>query len=122
MPGLETEAAQEAPQVRGSASLATVVERNDEMLYTEVDDSIVMMDVGNGQYCELDSVGARVWALIETGRPVAEVCDALVAEYDVEPDVCRCDVLAFIEEIAGLGIVRARPAASAASPGPPDGA
>ena len=99
--------------------MSDIVERNDEMLFTEIDDSIVMMDVDKGQYYELDSVGARVWALIETGRPVAEVCDALIAEYDVEPDVCRRDVLAFIEEIAGLGIVRPRPAAPAE---PADGA
>ena len=102
--------------------MSDIVKRNDEMLFTEIDDSIVMMDVDKGLYYELDAVGVRVWMLIETGRPVAEVCDALIAEYDVEPDVCRRDVLAFIEKIAGLGIVRARPAAPAVSAAPPDGA
>ena len=89
--------------------MSDVVERNDEVLFTEIDDTVVMMDMDKGQYYELDPVGARVWTLIEIGRPVAELCDALVAEYDVEPDVCRRDVLAFLDETAGLGIVRTRP-------------
>ena len=98
--------------------MSDVIERNDALLFTEIDDTVVMMDADKGQYCEFDAVGARVWALIETGRPVAEVCDALMTEYDVEPDVCRRDVLAFIKETAGLDIVRTRPADPAASPGP----
>ena len=102
--------------------MSDVIERNDALLFTEIDDTVVMMDADKGQYYELDAVGARVWALIETGRPVAEVCDALIAEHDVEPDVCRRDVLAFIEKTAGLDIVRTRPADPAAAPGPGNGA
>ena len=52
-------------------------------------------------------------------QPFREICDALIAEYDVDLDVCRRDVLAFSEETAGLGIVRPRPAAPAASAAPP---
>ena len=65
--------------------MSDVVVRNDAMLFTELDDVVVMMGVGEGRYYELHPVGTRVWALLETGRPVSEVC----AEYDILPDICR---------------------------------
>ena len=59
-------------------------------------------------YYDLDPVGTRIWTLLETARSVAEVCNALVAEYDVTPDVCRRDILEFLEQAGDLGIVELR--------------
>ena len=89
-----------------AVEMSDVVERNEAMLFTDLDDTVVMMDVDEGRYYELDPIGARIWALLETGRPVTDLCDALVASYDVEPEVCRRDVLAFLNEIEDMGIVR----------------
>lgn len=90
--------------------MTSLAARNEALIFTELDDTVVMMDADEGRYYELDPVGARIWALLETARPVAEVCDALVAEYEVAPDTCRADVLAFLEEAAGRGIIRLRAA------------
>ena len=80
-------------------------QRNAAMLFTDLDDTIVMMDPDKGMYYELGSVGSRIWTLLETPRSVSDVCDALVEEYDVTPDVCRRDVVSFIEEAGELGII-----------------
>ena len=92
-----------------SIELSARVTRNEAIVFTELDDTIVMMDVEEGRYYELDAVGARVWTLLESGPRVGEVCDALVGEYEVAPGTCREDVLGFLEELNDLGVVRVRP-------------
>lgn len=84
------------------------VARSEAILFTELGDTVVMMDTREGRYYELDAVGARIWALIEAGPRVAELCEAVAAEYDVDRDTCRDDVLAFLGELRDLGAIRVR--------------
>ena len=87
-------------------SLDCVALRNPAMIFTDLDDTVVMMDPDEGRYYELDPVGTRIWNLLETARPVAKVCDQLVKEYDVTPDICRRDVVDFLAKATELGIVK----------------
>lgn len=88
---------------------ASIIARNPAILFTELDDTVVMMDVDEGKYYELDPVGTRIWFLLDTARPIAEVCDTLVEEYEVTLDVCRCDVLEFVQDARAQGIVDVQP-------------
>lgn len=36
---------------------------------------------------------------------VDRICESLLAEYEVEPDVCRTETIGFIEELADKGLV-----------------
>lgn len=89
-------------------SLDAVVCRNAAVISTDLDDVVVMMDTDQGLYYELDEIGARIWSLIETARPVAQVCDELLEEYDVTPEACRRDVLGFLARARELNIVELR--------------
>lgn len=86
---------------------STNLTRNDNIVFTELDNTIVMMDVDEGHYYELDPIAARIWELIEDGSTVGKVCDALVEQYDVDPQACQQDTLEFLELATERGIVRA---------------
>ena len=86
--------------------LSSMAARNEAIVFTDLDDTIVMMDVDEGQYYELDPVGAKIWALIEDPRPVAEICDALADEFDVDPDTCRDETLEFLQTASEHRIVQ----------------
>ena len=90
--------------------LSSVASRNDAIVFTDLDDTIVMMDVDEGQYYELDPIGTRIWTLIEAPRPVAEICEALAGEFDVDPGTCRDDTLDFLQTANEHGIIRVEPA------------
>ena len=90
-------------------SLTTVVARNEAIVFTEIDDIIVMMDVDEGRYYELDEIGARIWALLESGASVAAICDALLKEYEVDREDCHRDVLDFVAEAHRRGLIRIPP-------------
>ncbi|MCA9572069.1 MAG: PqqD family protein [Myxococcales bacterium] len=64
-----------------------------------------LMEPTTGVYFGLDRVGAEVWSLLE-GRTLDELVERLVAEYDVEPDRCRADVLELLEALEAKRLVR----------------
>ena len=85
------------------------VARSEDIIFTELDETVVMMDVKEGCYYELDPIGTKIWALVESGPRVAEVCEALAAEYEVAPDACGDEVRAFLEELSRREVVRILP-------------
>ena len=64
-----------------------------------------LLDFKSGMYYGLDEIGARIWKLIAEPRSVGEICDAIVAEYDVAAQVCEHDVIALLGELAARGMV-----------------
>lgn len=86
---------------------STNLTRNDSIVFTELDDTIVMMDVDEGHYYELDPIAARIWELIDDGATVGAVCDALAEQYEVDPQECQQDTLEFLTQAVERGIVLA---------------
>lgn len=71
---------------------------NEEVVYTQVEDEIVMMDPKDGGYHGLNLVGAELWALLEE-KPMApkEMAAYLKATYDLDENRAMADVSAFVE-------------------------
>lgn len=83
-----------------------MIERNGDWLAARVGDELVMMSAATGFYIGLSKVGARIWELIETPHSVDQLCDALVAEYEVEPATCRAEVDSFLATLAERDAIR----------------
>ena len=83
----------------------TLIRRGEELVASDLEGETVMMSVQSGMYYGLDSIGSRVWQLIEQPRSVSELCDILLQEYAVERAQCERDVIALLNEMHGEGIV-----------------
>lgn len=88
-----------------------MIHRDGDWLAANVGDELVMMSAAKGNYIGLSAVGARIWELIETPRTIEELCDRLVAEYDVDPATCRAEVDAFLTTLGQHNAVRIDPTA-----------
>jgi hypothetical protein len=77
----------------------TVIGQGKELLSCEVDGEMVLMSIESGQYYYLNQIGNVIWSLLATPQPVAALCDALVAAYEVERAQCEQQVLAFLEDM-----------------------
>jgi Coenzyme PQQ synthesis protein D (PqqD) len=84
------------------SSIVVVCQDN---LSCDIGGEAAVLDFKRGTYYGLDEVGARIWNLIAEPTIVGEICDALVAEYEVEPEVCERDVIALLGELAVRGLV-----------------
>ncbi len=71
-----------------------------EQASADLGDEAAILNLKSGVYYGLDSVGARIWDLIQTPRTVREVRDTLLNEYDVEAGRCEGDLIALLEELA----------------------
>jgi hypothetical protein len=84
---------------------AMVLQRGPGTLGAPLGDKLLMLSVEQGSYFELSPVTRRIWELIETPRTLADLIDCLTGEYDVDPEVCRAEVRAVIEHLAGENLV-----------------
>ena len=92
-------------------TLASHVVASDALVSCDLAGEAVILSLQTELYYALDTVGSRVWELVQEPRAVAAVCDALAAEYDVEPARCEADVLRLLTDLAGHGLVEEAAAA-----------
>ncbi|HEX6747381.1 MAG TPA: PqqD family protein [Longimicrobium sp.] len=83
----------------------TVLVAARDQVSAEVEGEAVILNLADGVYYGLDGVGARVWELLRRPRSVAELRDALTAEYDVDPDTAWRDLLVLLGELAERRLV-----------------
>ncbi|MDQ4145921.1 MAG: PqqD family protein [Actinomycetota bacterium] len=69
-----------------------------QVLYRQVEKEVVLLNVETEQYFALNEVGANILRhLIE--EPMDEAIDALLALYEVEPDVLHRDVQNLVDAL-----------------------
>ncbi len=64
-----------------------------QVLFRQLDDEAVLLDLKSGTYFGLNDVGARAWQLIIEHAALSRVLQVLLQEYAAEPDVVERDLL-----------------------------
>jgi hypothetical protein len=86
----------------------TAVVATPEQVSTVLDDETVILQLEDGVYYGLDSVGTSVWHLLQEPRLVAEIRDRIVEEYDVDAERCERDLLALLRDLAQRRLIDVR--------------
>jgi hypothetical protein len=86
------------------------IEVPDGVLMRDLQGEAVILNLDSECYFGLDEVGTRMWAALTTTPDVAAATDALLAEFDVEPEQLRTDLDEFVAALADAGLVRVNPA------------
>ena len=86
---------------------ATVVATR-EHASCEVGGEAVVLALREGVYYGLNPVGARVWQLVQQPRTLTELCDAVVADFDVDRPTCERDVARLVAQLRERGLVEVR--------------
>jgi hypothetical protein len=69
-------------------------------------DECVILNLNDGVYYGLEGVGNRIWSLLGEPRTVAQLCEAVVEEYDVPVEQCREAVTKLIADLMSRNLVR----------------
>ncbi|MBX2997317.1 MAG: PqqD family protein [Caldilineaceae bacterium] len=59
----------------------------------------MILNLEDSAYYGLNSVGARIWDLIEEPVLVETICRQIMEEYDVDSNQCLADLLALLQEM-----------------------
>ena len=78
---------------------------NPAVVAAELDGETVLLDVESGVYFGLDEVGSAIWQLLEEGLSADEITVRLIREYEVEAEVLRQDLAAFLALLDRHGLL-----------------
>jgi hypothetical protein len=90
----------------------TTVHATQEQLSSKLEDEVVILNLANSVYYGLDSVGARIWELIQEPRTIAELQAMLLAEYEVEPASCEKALLDLLRDLQANHLITLEDAAA----------
>src|SRR5919204_4058973 len=70
-----------------------------DVVFRELEGEMVLLNLATGIYFGLDSVGTRIWGLIDGHRSADEIVSAVTAEYDVDAETCTADLARFFQAL-----------------------
>lgn len=86
--------------------LTSVISRNEDILVTDLDGEMCMLNISKGKYYGLNTVGTRIWQLIEKPISIEKIVSTLMSEYTVDFNTCREQVIHFLEELVDEEIIK----------------
>jgi hypothetical protein len=77
----------------------------DGVLVSQLQEQSVILNLDSERYFGLDDVGTRMLSVLSTSDSIEAAFESLRAEYDVDGQVLRQDLLALVESLVQQGIV-----------------
>ena len=78
-------------------SLQSIVVATSEQVSCPLGDESAILNLKNSIYYGANPVASSVWKLIQQPKCVADLRDALVDEYDVEPERCEHELVILLD-------------------------
>ena len=79
--------------------------RSHELLWREVDDEIVILDLRRSVYASVNQSGRTLWLRLARGATSEDLAQELRSVYGREADVARQDAEAFLETVREQGLL-----------------
>jgi PqqD family protein of HPr-rel-A system len=83
-----------------------IFKKDNNTLSSTIDDEVVMMNSEKGMYYNLDPIGSRIWALLETPQTLESLCAQLMEEYEIDQATCQQETEEFLQSLAERGLVQ----------------
>ncbi len=90
---------------REKITLSSVVQRNTDMLFSKMDEEVVMLSIQNSEYYGLNEIGSTIWEMIEKPVQVETLMLQLMEEYEVERRQAESDILSLLNDLYNKKIV-----------------
>jgi hypothetical protein len=82
----------------------------DDVLISNLQEELVILNLDSERYYGLDDVGTRFLSVLNTADSIEAAYEMLRGEYDVDAQNLRQDLLELVEDLVGQGIlIRANP-------------
>lgn len=84
---------------------SSIVVAVQEQISSDLAGEAVILNLKSGVYFGLNEVGAKIWSLIQQPQSIQGLRDALLTEYDVEPEICDRDLLQLIQDLKAADLI-----------------
>jgi len=79
--------------------------RTSEIVGTDVDGEVVLLNPISWNYFELDNIGSSIWELLETPQSLPSLVDTLMGKFNVDRARCLSDAQQFLDALITHGLV-----------------
>ena len=79
---------------------------SDHVIFEQLDENIVLLDLQSERYYELNGVGSRIWVLLQEHSDLDQVLKVMLQEYQVDEGTLRDELLMFIDCLTSQGWLR----------------
>jgi len=87
---------------------ASVVAASRDQVSASLGNETVLLSMESAMYYGIDSVGSRIWELLQEPIRVSQIRDVITSEYDVDAERCEADVIAFLQRLLASGLIEVR--------------
>lgn len=85
---------------------STCYEAVKDHLSCELNGESVILSMETGMYHGVNSVGSYIWSLVQGPASLDDIISALVNEFEVDEEVCRQEVVAFLEKMKEKELIK----------------
>lgn len=82
------------------------VEISEDVVWRDLDDEVVILNVLSNQYFGLSGAGSAMWRLLAESGSVEEIVAHLEEEFDAGAEQLRDDLEALIKDLEGKGLLK----------------
>lgn len=86
-------------------TLTSGIRVKEKVVFRDLKGEAVLLNLETGVYFGLDSVGSRIWNLIQEHESLEKVLGILLEEYEVEKARCQKDLLEILAQMNEKGII-----------------
>lgn len=80
--------------------------RDPDLVQTDMDGYTMLMSIESGKFFSINPLGSRIWEILERPARLDAVCQTLLEEFEIEPEQCQEEVVAFLESLLNQRLVR----------------
>ena len=84
----------------------SVVAASESQVSANLQGETVILGLEKAMYYNTDDVGSLVWEMLASPTRVSMIRDAILAEFDVDPEICERDLLDFLGQLEAENLLR----------------
>lgn len=86
----------------------SVIRRSPNHVATDMSGETVVLDMTSGMYYGMDAVAGLIWSAIAEPKTLQEIREAVLAEYEIDPETCDRDMIGFLGALESAGLIEIR--------------
>jgi hypothetical protein len=79
---------------------------SDDVLFQEIDDETVLLDLKSESYFGLDTTATRIWQLLQEDLSPEDIYQRLMTEFEVEPERLKTDLTEHLKRLEEAGLIQ----------------
>jgi hypothetical protein len=84
---------------------STVFRKAASQVSCQINDEVAILDLERSLYFGLEGTAVQIWAALDQPCSVSELCDRIVAAFEVSRTECEADTIQLLSELQQQGLV-----------------